>query len=129
MKSEQAGRAGPASVDDYIDSFPVPVRKVLKQMRSTIRAAAPGATERISYRMPTFDLLGPVVYFAGFKTHIGLYPVPRAHPDFKKELARYKGGKGTAQFSLEAKLPVGLIRRIVQFRVRENKRRAQAKTR
>jgi uncharacterized protein YdhG (YjbR/CyaY superfamily) len=120
----------PESIDQYIASFPPETQKLLKQMRAAIQKAAPEATEAISYGMPAFNQNGYLVYFGGYKTHIGLYPAPRAIDAFKDELSAYKGAKGTVQFPLDQPLPVNLIARIVKFRVAENmeKKAKTAKT-
>ena len=117
----------PTTIDEYIAGFPPDVQKILRQVRTTIRQAAPGAEETISYRMPTFTLLGYLVYFAGFKNHIGFYPIQTGIEKFKKELARYEQGKGSVQFPLDQPMPYDLIRKIVKFRVKENLARAKAK--
>ena len=117
----------PTTIDEYIAGFPPDVQKILRQVRTTIRQAAPGAEETISYRMPTFTLNGYLVYFAGFKNHIGFYPIPTGIEQFKKELARYEQGKGSVQFPLDQPMPYDLIRKIVKFRVKENLARAKAK--
>ena len=117
---------GPASgsIDDYIAAFPAETQRALREMRSIISAAAPGATERISYSMPTFDLNGKhLVHFAGHTNHVGLYPIPTAVEAVKAELAPFKQGKGSVQFPLREPLPADLIRRIVEFRVRESNAR------
>ncbi len=89
-------------------------------MRTTIKKAAPGAVEVISYQMPTFKLKGKnLVYFAAFKNHIGFYPVPSGVAAFKKELSPYKQGKGSVQFPFDKPVPYDLVRRIVQFRAKE----------
>lgn len=108
------------SIDTYIASFPEAVQKLLEQMRSTIKKAAPKAEEKISYAMPTFYLNGNLVHFAGYKNHIGFYPVPSGIEAFKKELSKYKGAKGSVQFPLDEPLPLALITRIVKYRVKEN---------
>jgi uncharacterized protein YdhG (YjbR/CyaY superfamily) len=109
-----------SSIDEYIAQAPPSSRMLLEQMRALIKAAAPDATETISYAIPTFDLGGKhLVHFGGFATHIGFYPVPSGIEAFKEELAAYKSGKGSAQFPLDKPLPADLIRRIVEFRVRE----------
>ncbi|MBK8980976.1 MAG: DUF1801 domain-containing protein [Ignavibacteria bacterium] len=111
----------PADIDGYIAAFPEEIRILLKKIRETFRKAAPGAVEAISYGVPAFKLNGKdVVYFAAFKKHIGIYPAPRGVEEFKKELAEYKGGKGTVQFPLDKPLPLSLISRIVKYRVKEN---------
>jgi len=116
-----ADRSTANSIDEYIAGFPPETQKVLEEMRALIRASAPGATETISYAIPTFDLNGKhLVHFAGYKTHIGFYPVPSGLEAFKEDLMPYKQGKGSVQFPLGQPLPTDLIRRIVEFRVAEN---------
>jgi len=114
-------------VDAYIAAYPKPVQRMLQQVRRTIRKAAPEAKETISYRIPAYMLNGPLIYFAAFDDHFSLYPAPRGAAEFKKELAGYKGGKGTVQFPLDKPLPLGLITRIVKFRMKENMARAAGK--
>ncbi len=109
------------SIDEYIAGFPAETQKLLEELRALIRASAPGATETISYAVPTFDLNGRhLVHFAGFKNHIGFYPVPSGIEAFREELKPYKQGKGSVQFPLGQPMPTDLIRRIVEFRVDEN---------
>ncbi|MDO8879409.1 MAG: DUF1801 domain-containing protein [Coriobacteriia bacterium] len=113
-------RSKASSIDEYIAQAPPDSRILLEQMRALIKAAAPDATETISYAIPTFDLGGQhLVHFAGFASHIGFYPVPSGIEAFKEKLAAYRSGKGSAQFPLDEPLPADLIRRIVEFRVRE----------
>lgn len=109
------------TVEAYIRSFPGPVQTKLRQLRKTILTAAPEATEAISYGIAGYKLNGVLIFFAGFKNHVSIYPAPRTAPGFKKELSAYKGGKGTVQFPLEQPLPLDLVKRIVQYRVKENK--------
>jgi uncharacterized protein YdhG (YjbR/CyaY superfamily) len=111
-------------IDKYISGFPKDTQKLLKQVRATIRKAAPGAKEKISYGIPAFTLKGNLVFFAGYKGHISIYPAPRGDEAFKEELAGYKGGKGTVQFPLDKPPPLSLISRIVKFRVKKNLQRA-----
>lgn len=119
---EQQSTAG--DMDAYIGQFPAKTQKVLQEMRELIRANAPGATETMSYAIPTFDLNGRhLVHFAGYPRHIGFYPIPTGMEAFKEELSHYKTGKGSVQFPLDQPLPRDLIRRIVEFRVAENLRR------
>lgn len=114
-------RSTASSVDEYIAGFPEETRRVLEEIRALIAASAPGATETISYAMPTFDLNGRhLVHFAGYEKHIGFYPVPSGIAAFEEELKPYKRGKGSVQFPLGRPMPTDLIRRIVEFRVREN---------
>lgn len=119
---EMAGRPTATTIDGYIEGFPPETQAVLREMRALIKASAPDATEKISYAMPTFDLNGShLVHFAGFAKHVGFYPVPSGIEAFKEELKPYKSGKGSAQFPLGQPLPADLIRRIVEFRVAENR--------
>ncbi len=108
------------TIDEYISQFPEDVQIILQQIRTAIKEAAPDATEKISYQMPTFYLKGNLVHFAAFKSHIGFYPIPSAIEEFKEELSLYKRGKGSVQFPLDKPMPFDLIRRIVLFRVKEN---------
>jgi uncharacterized protein YdhG (YjbR/CyaY superfamily) len=108
------------NIDEYIAGFPPDVQAVLEKVRETIRAAAPEAEETMAYQMPAFRLNGPLVYFGGFKEHIGFYPTPSGIEAFKEELAIYKGAKGSVQFPLEQPIPYVLIGRITAFRVQEN---------
>jgi uncharacterized protein YdhG (YjbR/CyaY superfamily) len=112
------------SIDDYIGAQPLAVQPILQEMRTLIARAAPNATEKISYQMPTFDLNGNLVHFAAFQAHIGFYPTSSGVTAFEKELAGYKFAKGSIQFPLEKPLPVTLIRKIVKFRVEENSKKA-----
>lgn len=110
----------PATIDEYIASFPKDVQAVLQQVRKTIKKAAPEAEESIAYGLPAFTLNGPLVYFGAFKGHIGFYATPTGHEAFQKELSPYKQGKGSVQFPLDQPMPLDLITRIVKFRVAEN---------
>jgi uncharacterized protein YdhG (YjbR/CyaY superfamily) len=115
-------------IDEYIAGFPSDVQEILEKIRMTIRKAAPGVEEKISYQMPTFTLKGRyLVYFAAYKKHIGLYPAPRGGEEFKEELSGYEGGKGTVRFPFDKPIPFDLIRRIVKFRVKEVLESAEAK--
>jgi uncharacterized protein YdhG (YjbR/CyaY superfamily) len=116
-----ATRSAASSTDEYIAQFPLETQQVLEELRALIRASAPGATETISYAIPTFDLNGHhLVHFAGYERHVGLYPTGRGVEAFKEELSPYRGGKGSVQFPLDQPLPTELIRRIVRFRVEQN---------
>lgn len=108
------------AIDTYISTFPAEVQEKLQQMRQTIREEAPDAEEAMKYAMPTFVLKGNLVHFAGYKQHIGFYPTPSGLKAFPDEIARYKNSKGAVQFPLDQALPLDLVRRIVQFRVKEN---------
>ncbi len=108
------------NTDEYIASFPKPIQKILTEVRNVIKAAAPEAEEMISYHMPVYKFHGVLVYFAAFKNHIGFYATPTGHDAFRKELSNYKTGKGSVQFPLDQPMPLGLITKIVKFRVAEN---------
>ena len=116
-----ASRSTADSIDEYIAEFPPETRQVLEELRALIKASAPGATETISYAIPTFDLNGKhLVHFAGYAKHIGFYPTGSGVEAFREELKPYKSAKGSVQFPLGQPLPTELIRRIVEFRVAEN---------
>lgn len=117
----------PDSIDSYIGGFPEEIQALLQQVRATIKAAAPEATEAISYQMPTFKLQGNLIHFAAFKKHIGLYPSSSGTAAFQKELAAYDVSKGTIRFPYGQPIPFELIDRITRFRVQENLERAAAK--
>ncbi len=116
-------KPGSSLIDDYIAGFAPDVQEIMQNIRSLIRELAPEAEETISYGVPTFKWHGPLVYFAGYRKHISVYPAPRGYPQFKDELAAYKGGKGTVQFPLDKPIPYDLIRRIVVFRIQENRQK------
>jgi uncharacterized protein YdhG (YjbR/CyaY superfamily) len=113
-------------VEVYIKTFPENVQQLLKQIRATIKENAPGAIESIAYGMPAYKMNGkPLVYFAGFKQHIGFYATPSGHTEFEKELSAYRQGKGSVQFPLDKPIPFDLIGRIVAFRMQENAHKAE----
>lgn len=116
------------NIDEYIAYFPEQVQNLLDQMRNTIIKAAPGAEETIKYAIPTFMLKGNLVYFAGYKNHVGFYPSSSGIAAFKKELSVYEGSKGAVRFPLDKPLPLKLITKIVKFRVKENLEKAIPKT-
>jgi len=116
------------SVDQYISGFPASTKKLLKTMRKTIRDAAPDAEEVISYNMPAFRQNGMLVFYAGYKGHIGFYPVSSAIRQFKKDLEPYEQSKGTIRFPLDQPVPVNLITKIVKFRLQENAEKAALKS-
>lgn len=119
----------PKNIDDYIGPFSPNVQKTLKQLRSTIRRAAPKATEKIAWGMPTFFLEGNLVHIAAFKNHISLFPGPEAIVQFQKQLKNYPTSKGTIQFPHGDKIPLTLVTRIVKFRVKQNlAKKARKKT-
>jgi len=108
-------------IDLYISNFPEDVQEILTQIRTIINKVVPDAVEDISYGMPAFKTNGkPLVYFAGYKNHIGFYATPTGHEYFSAELSNYKQGKGSVQFPIDKPIPFDLIKRIVEFRVKEN---------
>jgi len=114
------------NIDEYIKGFPAETQQQLQAVRNCIRENAPGATELISYAMPAFRLNNlNLVYFAGFKNHIGVYPAPTSMEEFEKAFAPYKTGKGSIQFPLDKPMPLKLISRIVKFRIKENSARVK----
>ena len=109
-------------VDVYINQFPEIVKETLQQIRQIVKTIAPNAEEIISYGMPGYKTNGkPLIYFAGYKNHIGLYATPSGNIAFKNELSQYKQGRGSVQFPLDQPIPYELIQRIVKFRLEENK--------
>lgn len=117
------------TVAQYIDGSSPLVRKALKQLRAAIKKAAPGITERISYRIPVFELDGQyLLYIAGFKNHVSVYPVTASMvARYGKAIAPFRHGKGTLRFSLTEPLPLDLVSKLAKLRVQE--RRASSRTR
>ena len=113
-------------VDAYIARYPAGVQRLLEQIRTTVRKAAPGAEEGISYGIPAYRYQGSLVWFAAFKNHVGFYPKHSGIANFKKELLVFKNAKGSVQFPIGKPLPLNLVARIVKFRVKENKEIAKS---
>ena len=109
----------PQTVDDYIGGFPPETQALLQAVRATVLRAVPGATERISYRMPAVFLHGVVVYYAAFKHHLGIFP-PVEDPDVKAKVAPYAGPKGNLQFRYSSPMPHDLIAEVVKARLQAN---------
>lgn len=127
MQENEENQPIPETIDAYIAAFPPEVREELTKFRRLIREAAPGAQEKIAYRMPAYTLHGTLVYFAAFKKHIGFYPSGSAIVAFKDDLSPYKSSKGAVQFPLGQPLPYDLLRRIVAYRAAENSEKAGRK--
>ncbi|WP_394993064.1 iron chaperone [Emticicia sp.] len=106
--------------DSYIATQPEATRLILEQLRQIIKEIAPEAEESISYQMPAFKLNGMLVWYAGYKKHVGFYPSSKLIQVFKDELTDYKTSKGAIQFPLNKPLPVELITKIVKFKIDEN---------
>lgn len=121
--------ATPSTVPEYLATVPPAARKALRQIRAAIRKAAPGITERISYRIPTFELDGKyLLYMAGFKSHVSVYPVTSGMmAKYGEQLKAYRSGAGTLRFELEGRLPLGLIAKLARVRVRESREAADSK--
>ncbi len=115
----------PETIDTYIAQFPDEIQALLQKVRETIRKAAPMATEKISWQMPTFYLNGNLVHFAALKNHIGFYPTPSGIDAFADELAEYRTTKGAVQFPYSKNIPYALITKVVKFRVKENLAKAK----
>ena len=122
-------KAGFVSIDEYIATFPEEIQKILEELRAAIKAAAPEAEEKISYQIPTFALKGNLVHFAAWKNHIGFYPTSSGTREFKKELTIYESAKGSVKFPIDKPLPLDLISKIVKFRVAENLKKAEIRSR
>ncbi|HSX58328.1 MAG TPA: DUF1801 domain-containing protein [Candidatus Saccharimonadales bacterium] len=108
------------TVEDYISTFPEEIQEKLQTIRATIKKAAPEATEKISYQIPTFVFHGNLIHYAAFKDHWSLFPGAAGVEHFKEELGDKAVSKGTIQFSLDEPLPLSLITRITEFRVKQN---------
>lgn len=115
------------SVDEYIATFPATTQKILKQVRNTIKKAAPNAEEIISYNMPAYRQNGMLVFFAGYNAHVGFYPTAAGVAAFKKEINAYKNAKGSIQFPLSEPMPLKLITDIVKYKIKDNEIRISKK--
>ncbi len=110
----------PTTVDAYLVTFAPEVQALLAQVRAMIHEQAPDAAESMAYGMPAYKLNGkPLVYFAAYPNHIGLYATPNAHAAFAEALAGYKQGKGSVQFPISEPLPLALMARMVAHRAAE----------
>ncbi len=108
------------TIDEYISTFPEEIQAVLEKVRQAIRHAAPEAVETMSYGMPTFDLGGKhLVFFAGWKQHLSVYPLPAGDAAFQQELAHYTRVKSTIQFPFDKPVPYDFVERIVTLLMRE----------
>ena len=109
------------TVEDYILSFPSEVQVILLKIRTIVLEIAPNAVESINYGMPAYKTnQKPLVYFAAYKNHIGLYATPQGHLQFQEQLSKYKQGKGSVQFPLNQEIPFNLIEEIVKFKAKMN---------
>jgi len=106
-------------IDSYIETFPAATQKLLQELRSLIQQTAPEANETISYAMPAFKMKKMLVYFAGYKNHIGFYPGAATILHFKNEIKEFKNAKGSVQFPINKSLPIDLIKKMVEFKLKE----------
>lgn len=113
-------KAKPTTITQYVNAAPRDARKKLREMRTCIRAAAPGATESLKWGMPAFSYKRILLTFAAHKHHIGFYPTPSAVRAFAGDLSTFVTAKGSIQFPFDQPLPLALIRKITTFRVRES---------
>ena len=114
-----------AEIEKYINQFDADKAKVLLKIYSLIKSIAPLAEERLAYGMPGFYLNGPLIYFAAFKNHLGIYPTPSGIESFEKELKAFHTSKGAIQFPWNKPIPYDLIEKIILFRVKETSNRTK----
>jgi uncharacterized protein YdhG (YjbR/CyaY superfamily) len=114
-------------VDVYIAQFPASTQTMLQALRSFILKTVPNAEEIISYKMPAYKINTVLVYFAGYKNHIGFYPTGSGISAFQKEIADYKNSKGAVQFELNKKLPFDLIKKMLLYREQQDALKSKSK--
>ena len=124
MKSNESSSS---EVDDFIAKYPPDVQQILQKIRDIIREVAPEAQEKLNYGIPTFTLNGNLVHYSALKDHIGFYPTPSGIEKFKKQLSAYEGAKGSVKFPLDQPIPYDLIRKITEFRVKEQQAKSKKK--
>jgi uncharacterized protein YdhG (YjbR/CyaY superfamily) len=127
MRKTDAKNAPAKTVDEYLAGLPKEARATLAKLRKTIKAAAPMASEVISYQMPMYKHHGMVVGFAAFKDHCSIFPGSGVMDAHKEELSRYDTSKGTIRFPADKPLPVALVKKLVKARIKENEARANGK--
>jgi uncharacterized protein YdhG (YjbR/CyaY superfamily) len=117
--------ATPKNVDEYLAGVPEPARSTLNKIRATIRSAVPsGATEAISYRIPTIKYKGSLLAFAAFSKHCSLFPMSYAvMAALENELKRFEVSKGTIRFPMDKPLPASLVKKLVKARIAEKERK------
>jgi uncharacterized protein YdhG (YjbR/CyaY superfamily) len=112
------------TIDEYIETFEPEIQKTLGKIRAFIKKEVPEATEKISYGMPTFYLNGNLIHFAAFSDHYSIFPCPSGvDKAFERELIPHRTGKGTLWFRIDKPIPWDLVKKVVQFRVKENKKK------
>jgi len=117
------GRNVAKDVGEYLATVPPNQRAALERLRRIIRAAAPKATETISYGMPAYKYFGPLVYFAAFKNHCSFFPGSAILKRFRRELGRYQTSKGTIRFTADQPLPTTLVKALIRARMSQNESR------
>jgi len=116
------------TIRQYMENFPESTQKILRKLHKAIKETAPDAEETISYNMPAFMLNGPLVYYAGYKHHIGFYPTGAGITAFKDVISDYKHSKGAIQFPIDEPLPLDLVKKIVKHRVKMNLEKKEKRT-
>jgi uncharacterized protein YdhG (YjbR/CyaY superfamily) len=124
MRKTDATNPTARNVDEYLAGVPKEARATLEKLRKTIRAAAPMASEGISYQMPMYKHHGMVVGFAAFKNHCSIFPGSAVMEAYKEELKPYDTSKGTIRFPADKPLPATLLKKLVRARIKENEARA-----
>ena len=110
------------TVDEYINTFPFETKEILIKIRKIIKELENEIEESISYGMPAYKLKKqPIIYYAAYKKHIGIYATPSAHSHFNLKLKEYKKGKGSVQFPLDKEIPYDLIKDLILFKLKEAK--------
>jgi uncharacterized protein YdhG (YjbR/CyaY superfamily) len=127
MRKTNAKSAPPKDVDEYLAGVPKEARATLEKLRKAIKAAAPRASEVISYQMPMYKQNGMLVGFAAFKDHCSLFPGPAVIKAHQEELKGYKTSKGTIRFPSDKPLPAALVKKMIKTRIQENEARASKK--
>ena len=127
MRKTDGKSAAPETVDEYLAGVSKEARATLEKLRQTIKAAAPMASEGISYQMPMYKHHGMVVGFAAFKDHCSIFPGSAVMDAHKVELSRYDTSKGTIRFPANKPLPAALVKKLVKARIKENEARASKK--
>jgi len=128
MSPAKMKKTGFTSIDEYIAACPEQSQSFLQKIRATIKEVAPTASEKISYQIACFELNGKnLIHFAGWKSHVSMYPTPEGTDAFNKAISKYAGGKGTTKFPLDEPLPLKLIRQIVKYRVADNLKNEKSK--
>ena len=127
MRKADATNPPAKNVDEYLAGVPEKARATLEKLRKTIKAAAPMASEGISYQMPMYKHHGMVVGFAAFKNHCSIFPGAAVMDAYKEELKPYDTSKGTIRFPIDKPLPATLVKKLVRARIKENEARANRK--